>query len=45
MRERGEKEDEEEKKKKKKRSLPKVWILVWNLSKIYGYMFGLYRFL
>ena len=37
MRERGEKEEEEEKKKKKKkRSFPKVWIQVWNLSKMYG---------
>ena len=23
----------------------KVWILVWNLSKMYGYMFGLYGLL
>ena len=22
-----------------------VWIQVWNLSKMYGYMFGLYGFL
>ena len=44
-RERRRRREEEEEKKKKKRSFPKVWIQVWNLSKMYGYMFELYGFL
>ena len=46
MRERRERSRRrEEKKRKKKKEEQNVWIQAWNLSKMYGYMFGLYGFL